>query len=330
MSIINEYTFFLNSKYRSSGINAAPIWNLGDPIVLSDNNNYFECQILNAEIPFSFKSIQSPNNTMKYTLSAPQDSMNTNGVITIASGNYSITSLLAELKTQLESLVVPMQHPPTFNFTYDRESGKVTLDVAISNGNHSLTLTLRWTQSDIMAEYFGFTYENDTILSYNTSQVVTSTNYISPNHVNVSPVTSLLLRSDNLNQISNNQEILVEQQFTLSNILAKIYVNSYYNSWILWENDLGFSVRLTNKSIDYIQLYLTSLTYDYVLFDGVSWKVTIKIREIESPLVTRMKESKLQKLAEVQQLQQEKENLIKQLQDIKSELSGLVPDVEPS
>jgi hypothetical protein len=320
MSIINEYTFFLNSKYRSSGLNASPIWNLGDPIVLSDNNNYFECQILNAEIPFSFKSIQAPNNTIKFTLVAPQDSINTSGTITILTGNYSITSLLAELKTQLEAIITNMQHKPTFNFTYDKESGKVTLDVSISSSNHSMTLTLRWSQSDIMAEYFGFTFENDTVLSYNTSRVVTSTNYISPNHVNVSPVTSLLVRSDNLNQVSNNQEILVEQQFTLSNILAKIYVNSYYNSWILWENDIGFSVRLTNKSIDYLQLYLTSLTYDYVLFDGVSWKVTIKIREIESPLVTRMKETKLQKMAEVQQLQQEKDDLLKQLEQIKNEL----------
>ena len=41
MSIINEYTFFLNSKYRSSGINAAPVWNMDDPVVLSDQNNYF-------------------------------------------------------------------------------------------------------------------------------------------------------------------------------------------------------------------------------------------------------------------------------------------------
>lgn len=324
MSVINEYTFFLNSKYRSSGLNAAPVWNIDDPLVLSDQNNYFECQVLNAEIPFSFKSIQAPNNTISYTLNAPQDSINISGNITIPTGNYSIINLLSELKSQLNVIVSTMQHKPTFNFTYDKESGKVTLNVSTQSGNHSMTLTLRWTQSDIMAEYFGFTYENDTVLSYNTSQVVTSINYISPNHVNVSPITSLLLRSDNLNQVSKNQEILVEQKFTLSNILAKIYVNSYYNSWILWENDIGFSVRLTNKTIDYIQLYLTSQTYDYVLFDGVSWKVTIKIREIESPIVTRMKETKLQKLAEVQQLQQEKDNLLKQLEDIKNELNAQI------
>ena len=213
---------------------------------------------------------------------------------------------------------------PVFTFTYDKESGKVTLDTVINSGNRSMTLTIRWSQSDIMAEYFGFTFENDTVLSYNTSQIITSTNYISPNHVNVSPITSLILRSDNLNQISKNQEMLVEQKFSLSNILAKIYVNSYYNSWILWENDIGFSVRLTNKSIDFIQLYLTSQTYDYILFGGVSWKVTIKIREIESQLVTRMKEVKLQTLTEVQHLQTQKDDLIKQLEDIKKELLNQV------
>jgi hypothetical protein len=328
MSVINEYTFFLNSKYRSSGINAAPVWNLDESIVLTDQNNYFECEVLNAEIPFSFKSLQAPNNTIPYTLSAPQDSINISGNITIQPGNYSIINLLSELKTQLNTIVSTMQHKPTFTFTYDRESGRVTLDTSINSSNHSMALTLRWSQADVIAEYFGFSFEDDTILSYNTSQVVTSVNYISPNHVNVSPITSLILRSDSLNQVSKNQEILVEQKFTLSNILAKIYVNSYYNSWILWENDIGFSVRLTNKSIDFIQMYLTSQTYDNVLFDGVSWKVTIRIREIESPIVTRMREARLEKLFEVQQLQQQKDELMKQLEDIKNEL--LNNDAKPS
>jgi hypothetical protein len=324
MSVINEYTFFLNSKYRSSGINAAPVWNLDESIILSDQNNYFECEVLNAEIPFSFKSLQAPNNTIPYTLNAPQDSINISNKITIQPGNYSIINLLSELKSQLNVIVASMAHPPSFTFTYDRESGRVTLDAAVQSGNHSMTLTLKWSQADVIAEYFGFSYENDTALSYNTSQVITSINYISPNHVNVSPITSLILRSDNLNQVSKNQEMLVEQKFTLSNILAKIYVNSYYNSWILWENQNGFSIRLTNKSIDYIQMYLTSQTYDNVLFDGVSWKVTIRIREIESPIVTRMKELKMARMAEMQQLQTERDNLIKQLEDIKADLNSQI------
>jgi hypothetical protein len=324
MNIINEYTFFLNSKYKSSGINAAPVWNLDECIILSDQNNYFECEVLNAEIPFSFKTIQAPNNIIPYTLIATQDAINTSGSIVIPSGNYTIINLLGELRTQLETIVLPMQHQPTFIFTYDKESGKATLNTEISSGNHSMTLTLRWSQADVIAEYFGFSFETDSVLSYNTSQVVTSTNYISPNHVNVSPITSLILRSDNLNQISKNQEILVEQKFTLSNILAKIYVNSYYNSWILWENDIGFSVRLTNKTIDYIQLYLTSQTYDYIIFDGVSWKATIRIREIETPMVSRMKEIKMQRAAEIQQLQTERDQLVKQLEDLKADLSDQI------
>lgn len=322
MSVINEYTFFLNSKYRSSGVNAAPVWNLEESIMLTDQNNYFECEVLNAEIPFSFKALQAPNNIIPYTLTAPQDDINTSGNITIQPGNYSIISLLSELKAQLTTIVSVLQHPPTFTFTYDKESGRVTLNTAINSSNHSMALTLKWSQSDVIAEYFGFSFEDDTILSYNTSLVITSTNYISPNHVNVSPITSLILRSDNLNQVSKNQEIIVEQKFTLSNILAKVYVNSYYNSWILWENNNGFSVRLTNKSIDYIQMYLTSQTYDTVLFNGVPWKVTIRIKEIESPIVTKLREATMEKIFEVQQLQKQKDDLVKQLEEIKNELLG--------
>jgi len=52
------------------------------------------------------------------------------------------TSLLAELKNQIKTIGLSIRHIPTFNFTYDRESGRVILNVGIANGNHSKILTI--------------------------------------------------------------------------------------------------------------------------------------------------------------------------------------------
>ena len=51
-------------------------------------------------------------------------------------------------------------------------------------------------------------------------------------------------------------------------------------------------------------------------------------RNRKSPMVTRIKELKILRMADVQPLQQEKDDLMNQLQDIKNEL--LNNDVKPS
>jgi hypothetical protein len=59
MTMINEYNFFLDSKYRSKGENASPTFLLDEPIRLENDNNYFEAQIVSVDIPFSFKTLYS-------------------------------------------------------------------------------------------------------------------------------------------------------------------------------------------------------------------------------------------------------------------------------
>jgi len=322
MNIINQYNLFLDTKYIENGTNEAPKFSLKEPITLSNDNNYFIAKILTAEIPFSFKTLSAPYNILKVRVQETQHSIDVSSNIILTEGNYSIISLLDELKTRLNEYISSIEdghfnnHLPTFNFTYSKETGRTTLNIIPGGGNHAVSITLLWNLNDIIAPFFGFTFQNNTILSYNSSRIITSQNYISPNHVNVSPITSLFVRSSSLNQARYNQERAVEYDITISDILLKVPVNSYYNTWLIYENN-SFEVRLNNKIIDDISLYLTALTYDSINLNGVAWRVLLQITEYESPLTMKLKQDREEKL---KALAQKRVELMKELQQVRNEL----------
>jgi hypothetical protein len=320
MTTINEYTFFLDSKYRTSGSNSSPSFQLDTPIFLNDPNNYFLCQIMSVEFPFSFKTLYAPNNVIPIRLQIPGLNLDVSSIITIPEGNYSILTLLDNLKLLLTDYITStgFTQIPTFDFIYNKDTGKTTLKIIPSGGNHNLTLTLKWMDADIIAEYFGFSYLNNTVLSF-TGSTITSINYTSPNNVNVSPITAFYIRSSSLNQTSYNQERLVEPFFTVSDILLKVPVSSYANTWIIYENG-SFSVRLNNKSIDELSFYITAQTYDSLLINGVHWKISLKISEFQPEFVKLFKENELKNTENIKSLQDEKDKLIKELEMIKDDL----------
>lgn len=321
-NIINTYNLFLDSKYLEGGSNENPKFSLKEPITLSNDNNYFIAKILTAEIPFSFKTLSLPYNILKVRVQDTQHSIDVSSNIILTEGNYSIISLLDELKNKLtaylQTIIVGnfQNHLPSFNFTYSKETGRTTLNIISGGGNNAVSITLLWNLNDILAPFFGFTFQNNSILSYLADGTITSQNYISPNHVNVSPITSLFIRSSSLNQARYNQERSVEYDMTISDILLKVPVNSYYNTWLIYENNT-FEVRLNNKIIDDISLYLTALTYDSINLNGVGWRVLLQITEYESPLTIKLKQDREDKL---KALAQKRIELMKELQQVRNEL----------
>ena len=327
-NIINTYNIFLDTKYRNDGSNEFPQFSLKEPIKLSSDNNYFVAKIVSAEIPFSFKTLSAPYNTLQVRVQEPEHSIDITESITLTEGNYSIISLLEELKNKLNEFLSTIEeghfnnHLPSFNFTYSRETGKATLNIIKGSGNTSKSITLLWGLNDILAPFFGFTFQNNTVLSYLGDGTITSENYISPNHVNVSPITGLFIRSSTLNQQRFNLERIVEYDITISDILLKVPVNSYYNTYLIYENS-SFEVRLNNKHIDDISLYLTALTYDPINLNGVNWRVVIQITEYESQLTQKLKTDRDEKL---RALTAKRIELMKELQQVRDELQN---DINP-
>jgi len=291
MTEVDSFVFYLDSKYADSGSNSQPVWAMDTPLVLKDPSNFFRCRVVSAEIPFSFKTLSAPNNLIYYTLTVPEDAVNYSTYITIPEGNYSITDLLLQFKTQLVASITLAGfhtiHQPTFDMSYNAVTGKCTLTFSAMPVGHTFTLTVLWSQGDILCEYFGFSYLTNTVLSYTAAQVITSTNYVSPNNVNVSVLTSLYIRSTNLHQTTNQQEQLVEQFLTNTDILCKIPISGVYNSWLMFDNQNQRGVKLNNRTIEEIQLYITTNTFTATLLAGLHWRVCLEIVEYEPPFAAR-------------------------------------------
>ena len=175
MNVINEYVYFLDSKYRTSGGNANPEFMLGDAILLENPNNYFTAKLVSCDIPYSFKNLASPNNILNIRVQVIDDSIDYITDLTITEGNYNILTLLDELKTKLDIIVAGITHTPSFNFTYNKSTSKCILLMTL-NGGHETYITLKWSQADILAEYFGFNYLFDTILGYHGGVDLSSNN----------------------------------------------------------------------------------------------------------------------------------------------------------
>ena len=315
-SEINRYTLWLDSKYRSSGTNAVPEWEL-DPLTLTNPNNWFEVECLSAQIPFSFHQLSPPNNTLPYTIVSVTLSINVSGTLTIPSGNWNVLELLDRLGTLLTAALTNAGYQtnklPTWDFTYDSVTSRCTLGIINVSTNHEVAVTLLWTQADLLAPFFGFDFTANTVLSYNNAAVVTSTNFVSPNAVNVSPATSLYLRSDSLNQQAGSQERLVEGVTTLTNIVARVPIETQANTVIQFQGT-GLKNRVRGDVITAIQLYWTTTSYDAVFFEGINWQVCLQVTEQQPEWVTllmrRAAEDQMSKQVQINQLLAERKQLL--------------------
>ena len=284
---MQSYNIFLDSKYRNSGPNFHPVFELDPQIVLTDPNNYLEFELMSADVPFSFHMIAAPSNTVNVQFVSVHHSVNALVTLTIPSGNYSITDLSAELVNQytLALIALGFTNPnqrPELDIQYDRNTNKCTFSFS-SIPNDDFTITFYWTTADIFAEYFGFDYLVNTVLAC-ASSVATYTNNVSDNVVNVNPITSLYLRSNVLAQAAQNQEILVEPIPSVSNVLAKLPVNFASMAWLFFESQ-GMKIRLHNNEISKFDLFFTGLTYDEIFFRGAHWKLYIRIQEMQPAAV---------------------------------------------
>ena len=352
--VVSEYNFFLNSYYRQSGTNASPEFILDEAINLKNPNNYFKAFIKSVDIPYSFKTINSSNNTLNigiyhnvaYVPQAPQPPLPqpqpTLYSIALTPGNYNAITILQELEIRLKEkcVLISANDVPDFPSTYDRDTGKMTLQIRKKqgSGNHSWQIYLYWYQNngDLLADFFGF----DPVLNppnFTTSLFCNNANpngiyinNVSLYNVNLSPITSLYIRSSSLGQQSNNQEWLVSAKESVSDILLKVPINSFPGSWIIYENTLNIGFRLNNKTIDKIELYLTDgETYSPLSLLNVHWKAHLYIEEYQPEFVTNALRLEAEKNRKIRELEEMKNNLIDELFNTTQELkTNIKPQVE--
>lgn len=330
MSVVNTYQGFFDSKYRSSGTNPSPVFNLSTNLSLSNPNHYFTASIKSVDIPFSFRAVAPPYNTLRCKYNEVPPGISSDVTIVIPSGNYSVTNfltvMLQELNTAIGAIAV---NPPALNATYDRNTGFVTFTIAQVSGASATSLVFFWTDpdEDIFAELLGFTGSIDTVLSYNAGGVVSYTQNTSQIHVNMSPISSLYIRSTTLTQPTTSEEQLTEFASSVSDILLKVPVTSPYNTWLNYQN-ADIEVTLNNRIIDVIQFYLTALTYEPINLQGVHWRVHLQIKEIRPYWVDKMEEEAQKTSQEVRRLEVERSRMLQELEGIQSEMKTSMPSLQ--
>lgn len=262
-------------------------------------------------IPFSFTQINNTNNILFGFIGATPWS------VIVPEGNYNINELITTVKGLIQTVA-----GVTLTWTYDRATSKTTLVYTAGTG----TLTLDYASSVVIMEMFGFT--QNVVLTVGQTKV-------SDQGVNVNPVQNLYIRSSTLNQ-PDGKEFLLAQNET-SDIIAKVPVNVTPYSFINYDNSSYIGVRLSNRTLDAIELYL-STNQNYVLsLNGQPWTCMLNFTEIVLPIqddaptvqnILREIEplTRQQQEARLDELKQQREALVKELEDEKKKILASIKD----
>lgn len=319
LTIVSTYNIFLSSANRSEGSSSSFSINLIKPITLSNPNNWLTVRVGSAEIPYNFKLINSSNNVISFQFT--RNAITYTGSITIESGNYNILSLLTEIKSKFIIAIQSLagwDGSTIFNFTYNRNTGKVTFSMV---GNDSIVTSLTvLLASGVMYRCIGYT----TGFTFGYTNPSTRTDSTSTQNVNVSQNTALYIRSENLTQTSNYENV-VSASSEYSDILAKIQIGVLPGSIIQWTNSTDLEIDLSNQIIDRIQLYLGDSNLYEVDMGNLDWTCRLTIQEwsykMNSASTDRIPNETMIDPTVMDTLTKEREKAIRRLQKLKSKLS---------
>jgi hypothetical protein len=268
-----------------------------------------------AEIPYVFKLINSSNNIINYSMT--RNSIVYDSSITLTQGNYNILTLLAEFKTKLASSIFSLTPwNPSFSFTYDRSTGHATFSV-IGSDTLATTITIS-DSSKVFLKCVGMT----SAFSFGYTSPGLRTNAVSSQNVNVSQNTAVYIRSDSFQQTSSIENVVIDNE--VSDIIAKVQITAQPQSYILWTNATDLEVKIGNRILDTISLYLGSSTAYRLDLGNLEWSLRLTIHEWSNDLSRQDLAINMlpptQTDEGVQQLLSEREKAIEKLQRLKKKL----------
>ncbi len=270
MEVVATYHLYLSSQYRTSGTTSNYTINLGKPIVLQNPNNRFTVRVGSAEIPYVFKLINPSNSTISYTI---QRGSTQSGTFTLSTGNYTILTLLTELKTKLFTSIQTLtgwNATALASFVYDRTTGRVSLSLTGADGVG--TVITVGTGSPVFLRCLGF---SDAFAFGHTGTLPIVA--VSTQNVNVSQNTAVYIRSDTLAQ-SHSYEAIVGTN-GLTDIIAKVPITSNPQTYIHWTNMVDLENEINNRLIDSINLYLGDAQSQELDLGGLDWTCRLTVKE---------------------------------------------------
>lgn len=264
MSVVNSWQLFLNSSQRSSGTNASPTWLLNPPIRPSRSTSVLEVRVQSCSIPFSFDQVNATNNVLFGSVNMVGFS------VTIPEGNYNITDLLATLVAAINAAAtIAGGGTTTLAMAYNRSTGRCTATLNAAPGN----LRLIYSSNFQLMRMMGF--QQDVYLLVGASQV-------GDIKVNVNPVSYVFIRSSTLNQADLSREALLSKGET-TDILLDVPVTVSPGAIVTYTNPAAQGVRIVNREVSDVQLYLSSDLNFSLDLGGVPWVACVVVSEVQLP-----------------------------------------------
>lgn len=269
---VNRYHFYLSSSKRMGGSIEDYDVVLKRPLLLASPHHYFKVIIKQATIPYTFRQVDTGYNQIQYRLIRNTIDYGLR-TLSITNGNYNINTLITEVKSQIVSDIgsyLP-SYTPTLNWTYNRDTMLITFSFTADMTMTSFTL---YAQTNQVATMLGV---GQTITFSSIGGVATSAYSTQP--VNVSPITSIYIRSGTLKQSDLSRENLVNQDDTCD-VLVQIPLYNQPTSWIQYSNELTIENRVLNTIVNDLNLYLTDNRSYALNLRGIDWSCLMTVIEM--------------------------------------------------
>lgn len=277
---INRYHVFCSTALRASGTSNDFSIQLNPPLTKKDPHSYFVAQIVSVEIPYTWVQLKAPNTTLSFRYQINGGAINTY-TCQLLEGNYNINQLMIAYATAIDFTLnlAGLTKTWTHNLTYDNAGGKVVFNIANASAYTSIYITPLFWANTYLGKMFGVFQQGSTS---NGSYGYTSGTYVSTTsniQVNVNPISSIYIRSSNLRQIKNQENLVAGFKADPSDILCKLQIYTQPRSWIFYNGELGFSARLENNAIDKLDIYLSDNSTFALDLNTADW--TFRITFIE-------------------------------------------------
>ena len=261
-------SIIFDSRQRNSGTNEKPIFQLKSPITFANRSKHgkkYYLIIHNVLIPKSFYEINSTNNVFKIT-----EEGGGTITITIDPGNYTISELLTELESELDSNTTNTNN---YTLTYDDNTSKVIIsftgtstDITINSIANGSTLN----------EPLGFGISDTQYITNQDSAinilagVLTSASYV----VDLNPTTTIEIESN----ISSNNYYFNDG---IKSISAIIPMNVDRFAYKFFENHGGHKTLITNSTpLNRLEFILKDVKGNDIDLNGSHWSFSLVIYEL--------------------------------------------------
>ncbi len=241
---------------------------LKNSIINPDTNKYsIGIHLSSCIIPFSFYCLSSTlgNNKLNYTEITSSGSFNDS--ITIDDGNYTILTLLAFIKSNLETKSSTASRNFVYNLSYNEDTNKCTF--LLTSGTNAISTTFNFSASDNCFKELGFSSDDisfSTSSSATSDRVVNLTGGVSEIHVNVKNLSCK-------NILSNGGQ--------LSSMIDIIPIDKSPNSIIHYSPREPFMSIIPNDVINEIDISLETKYGKIVDFNACNYTLQLHIKFIK-------------------------------------------------